>query len=188
MPAETVSLGFRLNGRPDVAATPLELSLDPDSHWRGSGSALSIEGRWLVTALVQTATDAVEVPLELATRDTGPPEAPTSGAGRSCGPGRPDPSYRVTIGSDPNPARAQETTFHLSVHQDGKAVTGAKVCVAADMPGMQHPGVNTVATEASAGTYDVQVKFSMVGDWEGSVTIAEPGKPAVSVPVNFGVE
>jgi len=47
------------------------------AHWRNSASALSIEGtaiegRWTVTAVVQSASDAVEVPMELVTRRRGP--------------------------------------------------------------------------------------------------------------------
>jgi copper transport protein len=67
VPAEGFSLRFQLDDRPDVGAATLALTRDPDSHWRGSGSALSIDGRWTVTAVVETATDAVEVPMELVT-------------------------------------------------------------------------------------------------------------------------
>ena len=57
------------------------------------------------------------------------------------------------------------------------AVTGAKVCVAADMPSMEHPGLTTVAKEGSGGRYETLVKFGMGGSWKAGVTIAEPGKP-----------
>ena len=66
-PAETFTLRLQLAGRPDVGTPTVELTRDPDSHWRGSSSALSIDGRWTVTALVQSAGDAVEVPMELVT-------------------------------------------------------------------------------------------------------------------------
>ena len=65
--AETVTLRLQLNDRPEVGAATVELTRDPDAHWRGSSSALSIDGRWTVTALVQSADDAVEVPMELVT-------------------------------------------------------------------------------------------------------------------------
>lgn len=72
-PAQAVTLRFQLIDRPDVAAATASLLRDPDSHWRGSASALSIDGRWSVTAVVQSATDAVEVRMELATnRRPGP--------------------------------------------------------------------------------------------------------------------
>jgi len=72
-PAESVSLRFQLEGRPDVGGATVTLTRDPDSHWRGSGSALSVDGRWAVTAVVQFGADAVEVPMELVTnRRPGP--------------------------------------------------------------------------------------------------------------------
>ena len=65
--ATTFSLRLQLNDRPDVAPATVELTRDSDAHWRGSSSALSIDGRWTLTAVVQSAGDAVEVPLELVT-------------------------------------------------------------------------------------------------------------------------
>lgn len=188
VPVETVSLRFQLDGRRDVATAGLELTGDPDSHWRGSGNMLSIDGRWRVTALVQSGTDAVEVPMELVTRRSEMPGTPASGGQGSCGRGAPDPTYSVTMASEPDPPRAEGTTLHLDVRREGRAVAGAKVCVTADMPDMQHPGVNTLAREVSAGTYDAELEFSMTGAWAASVTIAEPGQPAVSVPLVFEVE
>lgn len=187
VPADAVSLRFQLADRPDLAGATLDLNREADSHWRGSGSALSIEGRWTVTALVETPTDAVEVPMELMTRADDPAEAPSSG-GAGCGRGTPDPAYGATFEPDPNPPKAEGTNFRLTVLRDGTPVTGAKVCMRVDMPDMQHPGVSTVATEVSSGRYDARLRFSMVGGWEGSVTIAEPGRKPVSVPVKFEVK
>ena len=67
VPADSVSLRVQLEGRTDIAPATIELRRDPDRHWRGSSSAVSIEGRWTVTALVQSGSDAVEVPMELQT-------------------------------------------------------------------------------------------------------------------------
>jgi copper transport protein len=64
LPAQDVSLRFQLDDRQDVAAATVALRHEPDSHWRGSASALSIEGRWTVTAAVQSADETVEVPVE----------------------------------------------------------------------------------------------------------------------------
>lgn len=187
VPAETVSLRFQLADRPDVASAMLDLTREPDAHWRGSGSMLSIDGRWTVAALVQTPTDAVEVPMELATTTAG---AQTTGpaAERACGRGAPDPSYSATVASEPDPPKAEGTMFQLMVRQGDRAVTGAKVCMRVDMPDMQHPGVTTLATEGAGGRYDARLRFSMVGGWEGSVIIAEPGRNSVSVPVKFEVK
>ncbi len=65
--ADSVTLRFRVKDGADVAAPPLALTMDPDAHWRGSSSALSLDGRWTVTVVVQTRTDSVEAPLELTT-------------------------------------------------------------------------------------------------------------------------
>jgi hypothetical protein len=111
--------------------------------------------------------------------------APTSAG--PCGEGATDSSYTMTTDSDPSPPRSEGATFHLTVRHNGKAVTGAKVCVAADMPGMLHAGISTVATEASAGRYDTDIKFGMEGSWAGTVTVAEPGKPVVSIPLKVEV-
>lgn len=187
VPAEAVSLRFELDDRPDVAPATLALAQDGSSHWRGAGSELSMEGRWTVTAVVQTPTDAVEVPMEVMITPSGASESEAPVAGANCGSGQPDASYSVTIEPDPDPPRAEQTTLHLTVRRDGRAVAGAKVCVKADMPGMQHPGVFTVASEGPPGSYDAKLSFSMTGSWKGSVTIVEPGRAPVSVPMEFEV-
>jgi copper transport protein len=186
--ADSVSLRVQLRERPEITATALELSRAPDGRWRGSGSALSMEGRWTVTAVVQTPADAVEVPMEVVVRPTTPSTASGSTDQPRCGQGASDPRYSVTFDSDPSPPKAERTTFQLTVRQDGKPVSGADVCVKVDMPDMQHPGVSTVAREVSPGRYDASLRFSMTGNWSGSVSIAEPGRPAVAVPLTFEVK
>jgi len=114
---------------------------------------------------------------------TGDPTAQGSG----CDTGKPDAAYAVAMDPDPNPPRAEGTTFHLTVRHDGRPVTGAKVCLVADMTEMHHEGINNVAKEASGGKYDTTLKFGMRGPYAGSVVVVEPGKAAVSVPVTFQV-
>src|SRR5688500_12248881 len=77
----------------------------------------------------------------------GGPPAQLAGpaAAGTCGQGTPDDRYSVAVASDPDPPRPEGTTFRLTVRQGGRAVTGAKVCMAADMPTMEHPGLTTVA-------------------------------------------
>ena len=111
-----------------------------------------------------------------------------TGGDRMCGRGKRDPAYDVTVESEPDPPRAEGTTFLLSVRRDGEPVTGAKVCMDLDMPDMQHPGVSIVTTEDSPGRYGARLRFSMVGAWTGSITIAEPEKAAVSAPMRLEVE
>ncbi len=62
--ATAVALRLRLTDRPDVAPATVELSRAGD-RWRGSSTTLSIDGRWTATAVIETPTDAVEVPLEV---------------------------------------------------------------------------------------------------------------------------
>jgi copper transport protein len=70
VPAQSVSLQLQLKDRPDVG--PASVDLKPaGSHWRASSSALAIDGTWSVTGIVQTATDAVQVPMEIAVRGRG---------------------------------------------------------------------------------------------------------------------
>jgi hypothetical protein len=109
-----------------------------------------------------------------------------AGAG-ACGFGQPDDSYSLSVASEPEPPRPEGTTLRLTVRQGGRTVTGAKVCMTTDMPDMRHPGLNTVAKEVPGGRYETQVTFGMGGAWRASVTIAEPGKPVVSVTVPIDV-
>ena len=104
-----------------------------------------------------------------------------------CGSGQPDDSYSIAVASDPDPPRPEGTTLRLTVRQGNRAVTGAKVCVNAGMPSMQHPGLTGVAKEASGGRYETVVKFGMGGSWEVAVIINEPGKPIVTVTVPIEV-
>jgi len=123
----------------------------------------------------------------VATGSGGQSADPTAAQGSGCGSGKPDTAYSVAMDSEPSPPRAEGTTFHLTVQRDGKAVTGAKVCLMADMTEMHHEGIDNVAKEASGGKYDTMLKFGMRGPYAGSVVVVEPGKPAVSVPVTFQV-
>jgi len=102
----------------------------------------------------------------------------------ACGPATPaDPSYSVDYVSNPDPPRPEGTNLQLTVRHEGRTVTGAKVCLTADMPDMEHPSTNKAADEVSGGRYDARIQFGMGGSWRMSVTIAEPGRAAVSVPL-----
>jgi hypothetical protein len=118
---------------------------------------------------------------------SGPTTADTSRGGE-CGDGQPDPTYTVNLRSDPSPPRPDGTTFHIAVRHNGSPVTGAKVCMSADMPDMQHPGLTKTAKELSGGVYDAaDIKFSMGGSWAAAVTVLEPGKAPVLVTTVFQV-
>jgi hypothetical protein len=99
-----------------------------------------------------------------------------------------DATYTADVASDPDPPLASGAAFTFTIRHGGQAVTGAKVCLTADMPAMQHPGISYGLTESSAGRYGARLQFSMSGAWRASLTVAEPGKPVVSVTVNIQVE
>ena len=106
----------------------------------------------------------------------------------ACGEATPaDSSYSVDLSANPDPPRPEGTTFVLTLRHAGTVVTGAKVCLTADMPDMQHPGINYVAKENSGGRYEAKLLFGMGGSWRTSVIIAEPNKPVVSVPLTIQV-
>jgi copper transport protein len=51
-----------------IGPSTLALHESKNGVWRGSGTNLSLDGRWTVTAVVQGATTSAEVPMDLATR------------------------------------------------------------------------------------------------------------------------
>ncbi len=106
----------------------------------------------------------------------------------ACGQGTPaDSSYSVDYVTTPDPPRPEGTTFLLTLRREGRAVTGAKVCLTAEMPDMQHPGINYVAKETSGGRYEARLQFGMGGSWTGAVTIAERDRRVVAVPMKLEV-
>jgi copper transport protein len=112
-PAQRVALRFSLPDRPEIGAATLELTRATGGDWQATGSQLSIDGRWSITALVQGSGAAVTVPLQLRTR-TAEPKVTVSRA-----PGQPD---LYTIGA-PNggsvqayvdPGRPGPNTVHFT--------------------------------------------------------------------------
>ena len=65
LPADAVTLRFEAVGRSDIDASQTDLMLDPDGHWMGEGTELSVPGPWTVTALITTGAEATEVPMSL---------------------------------------------------------------------------------------------------------------------------
>lgn len=93
-----------------------------------------------------------------------------------------DDSYAVEVSG----AKASSTEMMLTVTRDGEPVSGADVCIAADMTGMSHAGIGGMAMEMSAGMYSVPTKFAMRGSWDGEVVVVD-GDHAVRVPIRFEV-
>ncbi|MDP9269937.1 MAG: copper resistance protein CopC [Chloroflexota bacterium] len=68
----TVTLTFTLPARPDVGASQLKLTPSGDGVYQATGSNLSIEGAWRVTALIAGGGHSTEVVLQLTTRHVPP--------------------------------------------------------------------------------------------------------------------
>ncbi len=66
--ATAVTLRFALPAQPQVASSRLDLTEQPDDSFSATGTNLSIDGSWRVTAVVTTVSNIVEVPLEVTTR------------------------------------------------------------------------------------------------------------------------
>ncbi len=66
--ATKVKLEFSLPGNPDVGTPELDLKGGRDGVWTGSGTVLSMFGRWAVDVVVQEPTGGVDVPLRLEPR------------------------------------------------------------------------------------------------------------------------
>ena len=86
--ANRVSLSFDLPDRPEVASS-LQLERSGGA-WQAGGTNLALEGTWTVTALIETETGSVEVPLEVT------PRFPAQQIQVSRQPGQPD-LYTITV-------------------------------------------------------------------------------------------
>jgi len=69
--ADAVTLRFVSATHPDLPASQLGLSRQPDGGWVGQGVAMSVAGTWRVTTLVRTGASTTEVPLTLITVSNG---------------------------------------------------------------------------------------------------------------------
>lgn len=103
-------------------------------------------------------------------------------------PAQDDPAYQVEVTSEPDPPRAEGTTFWLTVTRDGEPVTDALVCLVADMSDMAHEGVVAPATETAPGTYELSTGFVMRGGWDGQVRVVAQDGSAVRVDLPLNVE
>jgi len=63
VPAKGVSLTFTLRGRPDLGSSTLQLSRGRGAVWSAQGTAISLDGTWDISALVQEPAAAVQVPM-----------------------------------------------------------------------------------------------------------------------------
>ncbi len=66
-----VTLRFSSLSNPAVGESSLAMESKGDGNYEGSGSNLSVDGRWRVTAAITTSGNSFEIPLEFSTRATG---------------------------------------------------------------------------------------------------------------------
>ena len=117
-PPNASPCALALRGRPEISGATLELARANDGSWQATGSQLSIDGRWDITALVQGPGAAVTVPLQLRTR-TAEPKVTLSTA-----PGQPD-LYTITAPSGASvqayvdPGRPGANTAHFTFFTKG---------------------------------------------------------------------
>ena len=78
LPVRAVQLRLALPARPDLGASTLDLAPGATGVWHARSGALSLDGRWTITALITTATGPVAVALQLRTTPA-PPQAQAVG-------------------------------------------------------------------------------------------------------------
>jgi copper transport protein len=66
--ADRVSLRFTAPDRPDIGASTLGLQRARDGTYQGQGANMSLEGPWIVTAVIERQSASVEVPLAVTVR------------------------------------------------------------------------------------------------------------------------
>lgn len=93
-----------------------------------------------------------------------------------------DPAVGVEV---VGPVRVDATPQILVVRRAGVAVTGARVCMRAELERTPAVGVSDVGSETESGRYEVPVRFEEVGLWNGTVVVdTGAGRPvAVAVPI-----
>jgi hypothetical protein len=94
------------------------------------------------------------------------------------------------VGLDPAPD-VNLTVYRMNVLRNERPVTGAQVCMRADMGGagnMSGMGTSNVAREVEPGKYEIAIRFEMGGHWQGQALIREPNKPTVKVPIVLEVK
>jgi nitrogen fixation protein FixH len=89
VPADRMSLTFSLPGQPDVGST-LVLKHRADGMWQAEGTALAIDGRWDVLALIESSSGSTQVSLTVT------PRAPPQQISVSRVAGQPD-LYTITL-------------------------------------------------------------------------------------------
>lgn len=95
-----------------------------------------------------------------------------------------DPTYQAKLLGR---TEVEKSEYEIAVTRNDQPVTGAKVCAAVAMIGMEAMAVSDTADEVSPGVYRVAMILEMSGGWKGNILITEEGEPPASVPLKFDV-
>jgi hypothetical protein len=165
LPADRVSLRFEPLGDPGVGPSTLELAATGDA-WQATGTQLSLFGPWRVTVLVQQASGAVDIPLQLRPRLD-----QTVTVARS--PDLPDITTITLAGGDSiqcyaDPGRTGSNQLHATFFDPhGMELPIAKLSVLADGP---DAGPQMLTTHRlSPGHFAAQVELTS-GAWTFDVS------------------
>lgn len=171
--ADGVSLRFVIPARTDVGSSRLDLTPAGPGIFAATGTNLSLEGTWQVTATVARGASSVEVPFELTTRPSAPGAAsPTPKVDVNAVPGLPtiytvhlSAGRTVQIYLDPGKPGSDDVhvTFfdaagnELPVPSVMMALGPAAGTLAALTPRQLEPGHFVATTTLAAGTYSLSV-------------------------------
>ena len=167
VPATRVAIRFSLPSRPDLGASTVELRRSGPGVWAAQSSAASLEGRWNLVVVVQTASGSTEVPLAFPARPepmAGMSAAPSGQrTSVSRAPGQPD-IYTITL-SDGSSVQA-----YLDPARPGKAEVHF---TAFDASGAELPVASASARAVSpAGPRTLALRRLTPGHFVGDVKLA----------------
>ena len=169
---EGVSLRFTAPERPDIGASTLVLQPGRDGTYQGLGANMSLEGPWLVTAVIERQSASVEVPLAMTVR------SPSQRVQTVRAPGQPtlyniDLSGGRLLDASLDPEKPGPNELHLTfiagqselpIPRPARVTVGRSGEVPAVMPVRRFGPGHFIA--------DVQVGS---GDWQIDVTAATEG-------------
>lgn len=149
----------------------------------GAGAGFIVGSRIPVAAAPQTVVSLAATPAGAATPEAMPSAHHHMAASPAATPvlpatGTPVVIDGLTITLDAAPAAPGPVDVTATIMDaEGKPVTGARVVIFTEMPGMKGPGAGVTASEVASGRYEAQgVAFTMTGEWEVAVRVSPKGE------------
>lgn len=93
----------------------------------------------------------------------------------------------VSASVSPNPPKTGPATIVVTVSENGKPVSGAKVAIKTDMPSMAMPGPTLRATDNGDGTYSALTNLTDATTWRLRIS-AKSGTKSGAATVNIDVK